>query len=184
MDSLALNILSGIAAATAGLAGEKVSKDGTIPGLDLAAIIPALLGKTNGATSIVGGVLASAAKAGLFNNLKLGNLAELAGPLFSLNKATPAKKVAGGIEGLAAAIAGNSGSGEALVSIASLASTLAKPVKDNKELTSIASELGKTLSSTFGISFGGEGTAIKALDKVMGSDVKGELFKAVLKGLS
>ena len=184
MDSSALNILSGIAEAAAGLAGEKVSQDGKIPGLDLTAIIPVLLGKTSGTGGIVGGVLASAAKVGLFDNLKLGNLTDLAGSLFSFDKTKTVKKTSGGIEGLAAAIAGNSGSGEALGSIVSLASTLAKPAKDNEELTSMASELGKTLSSTFGISFGGEKMALKALDKVMGSDVKGELFKAVLKGLS
>ena len=185
MASSALNILSGIAAAAAGLAGDKVSKDGTIPGLDLAAIVPALLGKSGGATGIVGGLLATAAKTGLFGGSKPGNLGNLAGSLFSFGKTDPGKKASGiGIEGLAAAIAGNSGSGAALGSIASLASTLAKSAKDKKELTGMASDLGKTLSGTFGISFDGQGSALKALDKVMGSDDKGDIFKAVLKGLS
>jgi len=40
------------------------------------------------------------------------------------------------------------------------------------------------LAGTFGVSLAGGGTAIKALDKVMGNDTKGELFKSILKGLS
>jgi len=184
MASSALNILSGIAAAAAGLAGEKVSKEGTIPGLDLGAIIQAMLGKSGGAAGVLGSVASLAAKSGLLNSSNLENLASLAGSLLSVGKAGTASKATGGIEGLAAAIAGNSGTGSALGSIATLASTLAKSAKDKKETTSMASELGKTLSSKFGVSLGGGGTAIKALDSVLGSDVKGELFKAVLKGLS
>jgi hypothetical protein len=184
MASSALNVLSGIAAAAAGLAGEKVAKDGTVPGLDLAAIIPAMLGKSGGVAGMAGGLLASAAKSGLLNNSKMGNLAGLSGSLFSIGKAETAKKASGGIEGLAAAIAGNTGTGSALGSIATLASTLAKSANDKKEVTGMASDLGKTLSSKFGVSFDGGGTALKALDKVMGSDVKGDLFKAVLKGLA
>jgi hypothetical protein len=185
MGSSALNILSGIAAAAAGLSGEKVAKNGTIPGLDLAAIIPAMLGnKTEGVAGVVGALASVAAKSGLLDSSKLGNLAGLAGSLISSGKAGTVKKAAGGIEGLAAAIAGNSGSGTDLGSIASLAITLAKTVKNKKELTGMASELGKTLSSKFGVSFNGGGTALKALDKVIGSDAKGELFKAVLKSLS
>jgi len=184
MASSALNILSGIAAAAAGLAGEKVAKDGTIPGLDLAAILPALLGKAGGTAGVLGNVASLAAKSGLLNSSNLGNLASLAGSLLSVGKAeTTASKTTGGIEGLAAAIAGNAGTGSALGSIAKLASTLAKSATDKKETSSMASELGKTLSSKFGVSLGG-GTAIKALDSVLGSDVKGELFKAVLKGLT
>jgi hypothetical protein len=184
MASSALNILSGIAAAAAGLAGEKVAKDGTIPGLDLATILPALLGKSGGAAGVLGNVANLAAKSGLLNSSNLGNLASLAGSLLSVGKADTAKKATGGIEGLAAAIAGNAGTGAALGSIAKLASTLGKSAKDKKETTSIASELGKTLSGKFGVSLGAGGTAIKALDSVLGSDVKGELFKAVLKGLT
>ena len=182
MASSALNILSGIAAAAAGMAGEKVAKDGTIPGLDLAAILPALLGKAGGAGGVLGNVASLAAKSGLLNSSNLGNLASLAGSLLSVGKAPTTTKATGGIEGLASAIAGNAGTGSALGSIAKLASTLAKSATDKKETTSMASELGKTLSSKFGVSLGG-GTAIKALDSVLGSDVKGELFKAVLKGL-
>ncbi|GBU26981.1 hypothetical protein R84B8_00497 [Treponema sp. R8-4-B8] len=178
----ALNVLSGIAAAAAGLAGEKVSKDGAVPGLDLAAIIPALLGKSGGIAGIAGGALAAVAKTGLLNNSKLGNLAELAGSLFSFGKADTTQKTTGGIAGLASAIIGNSGGG-ALASIATMASGLAKSAKNEKEVTGMASELGKTLSSSFGVSFDGGGTAIKALDKVMGNDTKGDLFKAILKGL-
>jgi hypothetical protein len=184
MASSALNVLSGIAAAAAGLAGEKVSKDGAIPGLNLAAILPAMLGKSGGVTGMLGGALASVTKSGLLNNSNLGNLADMAGSLFSVGKAETSKKASGGIEGLAAAITGNSGTGSSLGSIATLASTLANSAKDKKEVTGMASELGKTLSSSFGVSLGGGGTALKALDKVIGSDVKGELFKAVLKGLA
>jgi len=183
MASSALNILSGIAAATAGMAGEKVAKDGTVPGLDLGAIIQAMLGKSGGAAGVLGSVAGLAAKSGLLNSSNLGNLASLAGSLLSVGKAQTASKATGGIEGLAAAIAGNSGTGSALGSIATMASTLAKSAKDKKETTGMASELGKTLSGKFGVSLG-EGTAIKALDSVLGNDVKGELFKAVLKGLS
>jgi hypothetical protein len=185
MSSSALNILSGIAAAAAGLAGEKVSKNGTIPGLDLAALVPAMLGnKAEGAAGIVGTLASVAAKTGLLDSSKLGNLASLAGSLISLGNAGTVKKTATGIEGLAAAVAGNSGSGTDLGSIANLAITLAKTVKTKKELTGIASELGKTLNSNFGVSFNGGGSALKAMDKVMGSDAKGELFKAALKSLS
>jgi hypothetical protein len=184
MASSALNVLSGIAAAAAGLAGEKVSKNGTIPGLDLAAIVPALLGKTGGAGGIVGGVLSSVVKSGLLDNSRLGDLANLAGSLLSFGKTGTVKKATGGIVGLAAEIAGNSGSGTALASIASLASTLANSGKDKKELTGVASELGKTLSDKFGISFNGGATALKALSEVTGSDAKSELFKSILKGLA
>jgi len=184
MASSALNILSGIAAAAAGMAGEKVAKDGTIPGLDLAAILPALLGKSGGAAGILGNVASIAAKSGLLNSSNLGNLASLAGSLLSVGKAqTTTKTATSGIEGLAAAIAGNTGKASALGSIATLASTLTKSSTDKKETTNMASELGKTLSSKFGVSLGG-GTAVKALDSVLGNDVKGELFKAVLKGLT
>jgi hypothetical protein len=81
-------------------------------------------------------------------------------------------------------IAGASGSGADLGFIASLASSLAESAKGEKDLTGMASELGKALSGTSGISFNGGGTALKALDKVMGNDTKGNLFKAILKGIS
>jgi hypothetical protein len=182
MASSALNVLSGIAAAAAGLAGEKVSKDGSVPGLDIAAIIPALLGKTGGGA--VGALASVAAKSGLLNSSNLGNLAGLAGSSISSSKAGAAKNPAAeGIAGLAAAVVGNSGSGANLASIASLASKLANTTKNSKELTGMASELGKTLNGS-GVSFSGSGTALKALDKVLGGDTKAELFKAVLKGIS
>jgi len=184
MAASSLNILSGIAAAAAGLAGEKVSKNGTIPGLDLAAIVPALLGKAGGASGIAGVLASAVAKSGLLNQSKLGNLANLAGSLLSFGNTGAVKKTAGGIEGLAAAIAGNSGSGANLGSIASMAITLAKSVNNKKELTDMASSLGKTLSGNFGVSFNGPGTAMKAMDKVLGNDTKGELFKAILKNLA
>jgi hypothetical protein len=185
MASSSLNILSGIAAAATGLAGEKVSKNGAIPGLDLAEIVPALLGKSGGGASGIAGALASAAaKSGLLNNSKLGNLADLAGSLLSSGNTGAVKKTAGGIEGLAAAVIGNTGSGAALGSIASMAITLAKSVKNKKELTDMASNLGKMLNGNFGVSFNGAGTAIKALDKVLGNDAKGELFKVILKNLA
>ena len=69
-------------------------------------------------------------------------------------------------------------------SIATMASMLAKSAKNEKEVNGMAFDLGKTLSSAFGVSFDGGGTALKALDTVMGNDTKGALFKAVLKGLS
>jgi len=185
MSSSALNILSGIAAAAAGFTGEKAVKNGMIPGLDLAAIIPAMLGnKTGGSAGILGTLASVAAKSGLLEKSKLANLAGLAGSLISSGKAGTVNKAAGGIEGLAAAIAGNSGSGTDLGSIASLALTLANSVGNKNELTGMASELGTTLNSKFGVSFNGGGSALKAMDKVIGSDAKGELFKAVLKGLS
>ena len=182
----ALNVLSGIAAAAAGLSGEKVSKSGTVPGLDLAEILPALLGKTGGTGGSLLGSLASAAlKSGLLNN---SNLAELAGSLLSHSsgKAEEAKKAAtgsGGIAGLAAAVAGNSGSGSDMGSIAEMAAKLAlNSGVDGKGTAGIASELGKTLSSSFGVSLNGAGTALKALDKLP-SGTKSDLFKAILKGL-
>ena len=184
MAASVVSILSGIMAASAGLAGEKVSKSGSIPGLDLAAIIPALLGKSTGAAGIMGTLASAAAKSGLINN---ANIAELAGSLFSVAKTQAVKKTAASgkidVAGLAAAIIGSSGTSANLESIASMAMTLGKSAKDTKGLTKIASELGKTLSSSGGISFGGGATALKGLDKVLGSDVKCDLFKAVLKGL-
>ena len=185
MASSALNVLSGIAAAAAGLAGDKVAKSGAIPGLDLAAIVPALLGKAGGSDSIVGKIASVASKTGLLNSSNIGKLAEVAGSLISLKKTTgTAKTSAEGIPGLAAAIVGSSGDGSKLASIATMASKLAKTAKDSKALTSMASELGKTLSSNFGVSFGGAGTAVKALDKVLEGDTKSELFKAILNGLA
>ena len=44
-----LSVISGIAAAAAGLAGDNVGKDGAIAGLDIAGIITALSGKSSGA---------------------------------------------------------------------------------------------------------------------------------------
>ena len=185
MASSALSVLSGITAAAAGLAGEKVSKSGTVPGLDLAAIVPALLGKADSAGGIVGKISSIAAKSGLLNSSNIGKIAEIAGSLISLTKTTGTKKSpAGGIAGLAAAIVGGSGKGSNLTSIATMASKLAKTAKDDKTLKGMASELGKTLSGSFGISFNGSGTAVKALDKVLEGDTKSELFKAILKGLA
>jgi hypothetical protein len=187
MATSALNVLSGIAAAAAGLAGDKVSKDGSVPGLDLASIVPALLGSKSGGASGLAGTLASvAAKSGLLNASNLGKVAELAGSLFttSSKKTATTKSSAGGIAGLAAAVIGNTGSGSSLGSIATMATKLAKTASTTKELTGMASELGKTLSSKFGLSFGGSGTAVKALDKVMdSSDTKTDLFKNILKGI-
>jgi hypothetical protein len=184
MASSALDILSGLAAAAAGLSGEKVSKSGAIPGLDLAAIVPALLGKSGGVAGIAGTLASAAVKSGLLKGSNLGGLAELAGSLLSSSaaKATATTKTSGeGIAGLAAAIMGSSGSN--LGSIATMASKLAGTAKDAKGLTSMAIELGKTLNSSFGVSLNGSSTALKALDKVLGDDTKASLFKAALKGL-
>ena len=186
MASSALNVLSGIAAAAAGLAGEKVSKNGEVPGLDLAVIIPALLGNTGGTEEGVLGLLATAVKkSGLLNSSNLKNLAQLAGTLLSVSPISGEAKGAagGGITGLAAAIAGNSGSGTALGSIASLAAGLMSTAKNDNTLTGMASQLGKTLSGSFGVSYNGSGAALRAMDKVLEKDTKSELFKAILKGL-
>jgi hypothetical protein len=178
----ALNVLSGIAAAAAGLSGEKVSKSGEIPGFDLAAVIPALLGKTGGAAGLVGSLASVASKAGVLNSSNLGNLAKLAGSLITATKAGTANKTSGGgIMELASAIMGNSGSGTDLGSIATIAGKLGKAAEGAKGVTSIATELGKTLKNSFGVNFSGSGTA---LTKVMGGDSKTDLIKTVLKGIS
>ena len=188
MASSALSILSGIAAAATGLAGEKVAKSGAIPGLDLATIIPALLGsKAGGAGGLLGTIASAACKSGLLNSSNIGQLAELAGSLISAKagKETKAAAAKDGIAGLAAAIAGGSGTGANLASIATMAAKLAKPVQDDdKALTGMATDLGKTLAGKFGVSFGGTGTAVKGLSKVLGDDTKSALFTAVLKGLA
>jgi len=184
MASSALTIFKGVAAAAAGLAGEKVDKTGEVPGLELATILPALLGKGGGAGGILGSIASVVSKTGLLNSSNAGKLVELAGSLISLPDKAGAKKAAAtGIAGLAAAIAGGTGSGTNLASIASMALKLASKAKDAKGLTTLASELGKTLSSKFGISFEGPATAIKALDKVLDGDTKSKLFTAILKGL-
>jgi len=207
MASNALSILSGIGAAAAGLAGEKVSKSGTIPGLDIATIIPALLGNKLGAvgavaegiagkagkagktTDILGkvaSVASIASKAGLLKNTKLEGIAGLAGSLLSIGKAS-GKSVdegAGGIAGLAAAIMGGSGDGSSLASIASMALKLGKGAEDNKSLLGMATSLGKSLSGDFGVSFAGSSAAVKALDNVLEEDPKTDLFKSILKGLA
>jgi hypothetical protein len=184
----ALNVLSGIAAAAAGLSGEKVSKTGSIPGFDLAAIVPALLGnKTGGATGLVGTLATAAAKSGKLNASNLATLAKLAGSLISSTKKTQtaAKGTAAeGIMGLASLIFSNSGSGTDLGSIAKLATQLGKTAEGEKGLTSIASELGSTLKNSFGVHFDGAGTALNAMTKVMGGDAKADLIKTVLKGIS
>jgi hypothetical protein len=180
----ALNVLSGISAAAAGLAGEKVSKTGTIPGIDLASLIPAFLGqKAGGAGGLLGSIASIASKTGLLNST---NLAKLAGSLFSSSqdvKVSKADTDAGGIAGLAAAIMGGSGKGTSLASIASMASNLAGEAKNKKEVNTMATDLGKTLSESFGLSFGGGSTALKALDTVVKNDDEGGLLKSILKGL-
>jgi len=209
-SSSALNLLSGIAAAAAGLAGEKVAKDGTVPGLDLATIIPALLGSKTGAagSSSVLGNLASAAVKTVASKAASGTsgggigleqLASLAGTLITTTaakKATTTKAAASTtatktskaatavatIASLASAIIGNSG-GSTLSTVATLASKLAGTAKTDKEKTSMASELGKTLSSAFGVSLNGTGSAITALGKALPSDTKSALFTTILKGL-
>jgi hypothetical protein len=200
--SSALNLLSGIAAAAAGLAGDKVAKDGTVPGLDLATIIPALLGSktsgTTGSSSLLGNLASAAVKAVTASGTNgsssgLGQLASLAGTLISTaaakkTTAAPAASTAktstaaATIASLASAIADNTG-GSSLSTIATLASKLAGSVKTDKEKTSMASELGKTLSSAFGLSLNGTGTAVKALEKALPSDTKSTLFTSILKGL-
>jgi len=83
MATSALSVLSGIAAAAAGLSGEKVAKSGVIPGLDLATILPAMLGKAGGAGSIVGKIASVASKSGLLTGANIEKVAELAGSLIS-----------------------------------------------------------------------------------------------------
>ena len=206
MASSALNVLSGIAAAAAGLAGDKVAKDGTVPGLDLATIVPALLGsKTGGTGSSLVGTLASAAVKTVVSKAASGasgsgagltQLASLAGTLLTTSatkKATETKAAAttktskastavATIAGLAEAIVGNTG-GSSLATVATLASKLAGTAKTDKEKTSMASELGKTLSNAFGVSLNGTGAAVTALEKALPSDTKSALFTSILKGL-
>ena len=189
MASSALSILSGIGAAAAGLAGEKVPKTGVIPGLDITSIITALLGKAGGAGAVLGkvaSVASLASKAGLLKDSKLGNLAELAGSLISTKEKTSAKATTekGGITGLAEAIMGGGGTGASLASIATMASKLGKTAEDDKGIKGIATELGKTLAGNFGVSLAGSGTAVKALDKVLEKDTKTDLFKSILTGLT
>ncbi|MDR1803805.1 MAG: hypothetical protein LBQ94_09390 [Treponema sp.] len=207
-SSSALNLLSGIAAAAAGLAGEKVAKDGTVPGLDLATIVPALLGSKTGATgssSVLGNLASAAVKtavskatsgtSGSGSGAALTQLASLAGTLITTSaakKATTTKAAAtttskastavATIASLASAIVGNTG-GSTLSTIATLASKLAGTAKTDKEKTSMASELGKTLSSAFGVSLNGTGSVITALGKALPSDTKSTLFTSILKGL-
>jgi len=191
MASSALSILSGIGAAAAGLAGDKVPKSGAIPGLDIASIIPALLGSKagsgSGALSKVAAVASLASKAGLLDSSKLGNIADLAGKLLSSKTETAAAQKAAtakdGIAGLAAAIIGGTGTGASLASIATMASKLGKTAEDDKGLKGMASELGKTLAGKFGVSLGASATTVKALDKVLEKDTKTDLFKSVLSGL-
>ena len=184
--SSALNVLSGIAAAAAGFHGEKVSSSGSIPGLDLAKILPAVLGnKAGGAAGIIGSLASVATKTGLLGgDSKLGNLAGLAGSLLSVGNAGAVKESAGGIQGLAAAILGNSGSASSLGSIASLATTIGKTATSKNDLLGMVTDLGKTLKGQGGVSLPGGSTALKALDGVLGSDAKGVIFKTLLKGLA
>jgi hypothetical protein len=183
MPATALNVLSGIGAAVAGLNGEKVSGSGAIPGLDIAAMIPAMLGSKSegGAGNLLGSIASAAAKSGL---VKDSNIMELAGNLLSVDKSkgAPKKADANTVAALASAVLSCTGKGD-LASIAAIAIKLASSVKDKKGLLGIAAELGKTLASS-GVSFKGAGTALKALDKVTGGDIKGELFKTVLKALA
>jgi hypothetical protein len=118
--------------------------------------------------------------------LKNVNVAELAGTLLSIGKtasSAPVKKnKAGTVAELASAILSGSGKAADLGSIASLAASLAGSVKDKKGLIGIATQLGGALNSS-GVNISAGGTTLKALDSVMGKDIKTDLFKAVLKGL-
>ncbi|MCL2276463.1 MAG: hypothetical protein FWC21_01055 [Treponema sp.] len=190
MASSALSILSGIGAAAAGLAGDKVPKSGAIPGLDIATILPALLGSKADSGGIMGKVASAAAlasKAGLLDASKLGNVADLAGKLLSFKTTTAAAQKAAtakdGIAGLAAAIMGGTGTGASIASIATMASKLGKTAENEKEVKGMAAELGKTLAGKFGVSLGTSATTVKALDKVLEKDTKTDLFKSVLSGL-
>ena len=205
-----MNLLSGIAAAAAGLAGEKVAKDGSVPGLDLATIVPALLGSKTGATgssSILGNLASAAVKTAVSKATSgtktasgsgsgLEQIASLAGTLLTTSaakkttetkaaattKTSKASTAVATIASLASAIVGNTG-GSSLATIATLASKLAGTAKTEKEKTSMASELGKTVSSAFGVALNGTGTAVSALGKALPSDTKSALFTSILKGL-
>jgi hypothetical protein len=190
MASSALSIFSGIAAAAAGLAGDKVPKSGAIPGLDLSSILPALLSKIGGGGSggsnllgTIGTIASVASQTGLLKG-GAGNLASLAGSLLSAKSGTTAKTTAKtGVAGLAAAIMGGSGSGTDLGKIATMAGTLAKGASTTKDLTGIASSLGKTLSSSFGVNLNGGSSVVKALGSVVEKGDEGNLFTSILKGL-
>jgi len=178
----ALSVLSGIGAAAAGLAGDKVAKDGVIPGFDVGTIVTALLGKSSG--GLLGTIASVATKSGVLNSSNIGKIAELAGSLFSAGKTKETKTAEkGGIAGLAAAIMGGSGDGAGLASIASMALKLGKTAKDETSLLGMATDLGSTLSSSFGLSFGGSEKTVSSLDKVLGSDTKSALFKSILTGI-
>ena len=185
MASSSLNVLSGIAAAAAGFHGEKVSSSGSVPGLDLGKILPAVLGeKAGGAAGILGSLASVASKTGLLGDSKLGNLAGLAGSFLSVGNGSGLCSSAGGIGGLASAILGNSGSASSLGSIASLATKLGKTCSSKNELLGMVTDLGKTLKGQGGVSLPGGSTAVKALDGVLGNDAKGTIFKTLLKGIA
>ncbi|MCL2181141.1 MAG: hypothetical protein FWB83_08435, partial [Treponema sp.] len=125
-----------------------------------------------------------ASKSGVLKGSNLESLADLAGTLLSTGKAD--KKSASakdGIGGLAAMIMGGSGTGANLASIASMAMKLGKKAEDEKELTGMASELGKTLSGSFGVSLGGSAKAVSGLSKTLEGDTKSVLFQSILKGI-
>lgn len=186
MASSALNVLSGIAAAAAGFHGEKVSSGGAIPGLDLAKLLPAMLGsKAGGASGLLGSIASVAAGSGLLGGggSKLGDLAGLAGSLLSTGSGGAVSKASGGVEGLASAILGNSGSASSLGSIAGLATKLGKTATSKNDLLGMASSLGKCLGGAGGVSINGGSAAVKAVDSVMGNDAKGVILKSILNGI-
>jgi hypothetical protein len=199
------SVLSGIAAAAAGLAGDKVAKDGSIPGLNMASIVGALAGSAGGGSALgglvsglagnlggLGGLVSAAAKSGLLTPENMSALTKVASSFLSAKApaATAVKKAAAdttGVGGLAAMIAGTSGSAGDLGKIATLAASLAKTQKSEKEVGSLASTLGKTLKSSFGVGLDVPATAVSGLGKALtasgGSGDSGALLQNILKGL-
>jgi hypothetical protein len=194
----ALSIISGIAAAAAGLAGEKISKNGTVPGLDITQIIEVLGVSSANANSGarfagIAGFAAKAAKRGLLGAGAAG-VAELAENFIKTKKNTGksdkrATKPENSIAGLASIIAETTGKAADLIKIAELASVLAKDKKNDTELKGAASLLGKTLKEKFGIAFNlSDSSVLKELEKIFPSakesgDLKGDLLKAILKNI-
>jgi hypothetical protein len=193
----AVSILSGIAAAAAGLAGEKTAKDGSVAGLDIGSIVGSLVSGATGSTSsssgggILSGLKSVASKVGLgsvVSSLAGSALTKAAGSLLGgTTEAAAAAKSdsgAGGVAGLASAILGGTGSASSLSSIASLASGLIGG-KSDSAVTKIAGQLGTALSDS-GLSLnlpGAASTALKGLTSSLGDDTKSTLFTSILKKL-
>jgi hypothetical protein len=175
-----VSIFSGLAAAAAGLAGDKVAKDGSVAGLDIGSIVTSLAGgsKTSSSGGLLSGLASLASKTGLLSG---SNLTKIAGTLLTFNGT--AGKETTGVAGLASAILGGTGSASSLTKIASLASTVAGTAKSESGLTKIAGQLGSALSDS-GLSLNLPGaSALKTLSSALPADTKTTMFTSILKKL-